>query len=143
MKAHPNSFRVADSPPKTSSFVSHNALLGRLLSDSKHCVTMGDSVGDLPLAPGAAETRTVSFSVTAEETAQTFRWALAEPSAWIWIQLTSSTHCHDTAVAVHRDVLPGADTLACHAGPQHRGDAVFPRHNGTVTQRAAHIRDDA
>jgi len=83
MKAQPNSFRVADSPPKTSSFASHNALLGRLLFNSKHCMSMGDSMRVLPLVPGAAETRTVSFSVTAEETAQTLRWAFDEPSTRI------------------------------------------------------------
>jgi len=58
-------------------------------------------------------------------------------------RLTSPTQCHYAAVSVHRDALPAADTVGGHAGPQHRGDAVFPRHNGTVTQRAAHIRNNA
>jgi len=85
-------------------------------------MTTGQSGHDLSLAPCVAETRTVSISVTAEETGQTFRWTLDEPSAWMWIQRTSSTYCHYTGVAVHRDVLAAADTVGCHAGPQHRGD---------------------
>jgi hypothetical protein len=39
--------------------------------------------------------------------------------------------------------LPGMDTAGSHASPKHRRHAVFPRHDGTVTQRAAHNRNIA
>ena len=52
---------------------------------------------------------------------------------------TSSGYGDHTAVAVYGDLLPAVDTLGRHAGSQHRRHTVLPRHNGTVTQRAAHI----
>ena len=58
-------------------------------------------------------------------------------------QHISFNQCHYSAVAVHCDGLPAANAFGTHAGSQHGGHAVFPRHNRTVTERAAHIRNNA
>jgi len=50
---------------------------------------------------------------------------------------------YHAGIAVRGDVFTAADTLSRHARPQHRWDVIFARHDGTVTEQAAHVRDDA
>lgn len=48
-----------------------------------------------------------------------------------------------SAIAIHRDALPAVNLLGRHARPQDRGEVIFACDDGTVTERPAHVGDDA